>query len=574
MLGTSTLYVRLSVKNRILQRLRRLKQPRYLVGLFVGILYMVILLGRDRNRILHIDGQSVPIDPAVGVALLTIFAAAIMILCWALPESEAGLDLTETEALFLFPAPITRGQLFGFVVARGLFPQVISALIFKFFFLRHLSFFGVLVTVFALQIYFLMVKIARARLRVAGIGFLSRAAATLLLCGLVATLTWGQYGGLLATIEKAGRIDPEELMAAVAAPMHALPLSVIFFVPGLYARVAAGTSFASTAPALVAVVALTALFGWIAVRLDVSYEEATIARARKRAARRAARLDRSRGLGVSRRTPFRFPLAPVGRPEIAIVWKNSMAAARTVLLVFLIPIFLVVVLIVVVASSSSMDVALPVGSALAFLLAGMATFIGPVLFRNDLRTDLARLDVLRGYPLSGRQLVAAEIASPALLLFGLQAICLVAGVVPAMLSGGVWSGMSVLGWGVLAMLFALPLTVIQLLGHNGMVVLFPAWASFSKEDQRGIEAFGRRLLLLAAQMITLAIGLFPAALLFAGTFLLTGFGGLASMTSRAIVASVPALMTLAFEITWAVNFLGDQLDRIDVSDNMAITEEP
>jgi hypothetical protein len=204
----------------------------------------------------------------------------------------------------------------------------------------------------------------------------------------------------------------------------------------------------------------------------------------------------------------------------------------------------------------------------------MATFIGPVLFRNDLRTDLARLDVLRGYPLSGRQLVAAEIASPALLLFGLQAICLVAGVVPAMLSGGVWSGMSVLGWGVLAMLFALPLTVIQLLGHNGMVVLFPAWASFSKEDQRGIEAFGRRLLLLAAQMITLAIGLFPAALLFAGTFLLTGFGGLASMTSRAIVASVPALMTLAFEITWAVNFLGDQLDRIDVSDNMAITEEP
>jgi hypothetical protein len=75
-------------------------------------------------------------------------------------------------------------------------------------------------------------------------------------------------------------------------------------------------------------------------------------------------------------------------------------------------------------------------------------------------------------------------------------------------------------------------------------------------------------------MITLAIGLFPAALLFAGTFLLTGFGGLASMTSRAIVASVPALMTLAFEITWAVNFLGDQLDRIDVSDNMAITEEP
>lgn len=571
MLTTYALYVWLSVKNRILMRLRRLKQPRYLVGLVVGLLYFAFAFGRGRHPV-TIGGRDIPIDPSTGIVFLTILAAALMILCWALPESEAGLDLSETEALFLFPAPITRGQLFGFVITRSLFPQLLSTLVMKVFFLRSLNFFGLLAAMIALQIYFLMVKIARARLRASGIGFISRAAAVLLVLAILVGVTYAQYAQLIPELT---RETPKSAEAAIsritAGPMQALPLSAIYFVPALYAKLASSSTVATAALPLLLVASLTLLFGWVAVRLDVSYEEATIAKARRRAARREARLNRDSGLNVSKRSPIHFPLDPVGRPEIAIVWKNSTAAARSMLLVFLLPIAIVAVATVVVTWKSSAEIAFPIASALALALAAFVTLLGPLMFRNDLRTDLPRLDVLRAYPLNGRQLVAAEIASPALLLFGLQATCLIAGVATSTFGGGFASGGTMLGWGVLALLFAMPLTVIQLLVHNGLVVLFPAWASFSKEDQRGIEAFGRRLLLLLAQLITLVVGLLPAAAMFAVAFLISRTG-LTTVTEGIVVATVPALMTLAFEIYWTVTFLGDQLDRIDVSDNMAIVE--
>jgi hypothetical protein len=45
---------------------------------------------------------------------------------------------------------------------------------------------------------------------------------------------------------------------------------------------------------------------------------------------------------------------------------------------------------------------------------------GPQWIRNDLRGDLLKLDLLRSYPLRGASLVAAETASSALILTGLQ----------------------------------------------------------------------------------------------------------------------------------------------------------
>jgi len=323
---------------------------------------------------------------------------------------------------------------------------------------------------------------------------------------------------------------------------------------------------------LVLLVALTSLFGWIAVRLDVSYEEATIARAKKRAARREAKLGGRSSQQVSTGSPIRFPMASTGRPEVAIVWKNSMYAARSVLLVFVLLFLAIGVATLLMTWARSLQVALQLAAILCAFLGTFSALVGPVIFRNDLRNDLPRLDLLRAFPLTGRQLLSAEIASPAVLLFGLQAICVVFGALAAILSGGFPKVFELVGWGFLALLFALPLTVIQLLVHNGLVVLFPAWASFTKEDRRGIEAFGRRILLLLAQLITLAIGIIPAVAIFALAFFISRIG-LTTLPPMVVAAAVPALMTLAFEIYLAVNFLGGQLDRIDVSDDMAIVEE-
>jgi len=573
-LGTYAFYVASTVKNRILARVRRLKQPRYLVGLFVGLAYLIVVFSRSGPRPVSFDGQAVPIDAATGGALFTLIVAVVMMLAWALPDSEAGLDLTETEALFLFPAPITRAQLFGFVIARGLFPQVVTALVLKVLFLRGASFVGLLVVLVAFHVYFLMVRLARARLAIAGLGFAFRAVAVLLVLTAVVVMTYMGYASVVpAILEAADHEEAAALLPQISTqPLETFPLSVVYFLPGVYVSVAVSSSLVGAVVPSFVLAGLTLLFGWIAVRLDVSYEEATIARARKRAERREARWKSRRGEYVSRRSPVRFPLAPEGRPEIAILWKNSMAAARTMLLAFVLPMVAVFLLAGVVGFASSWDDALPVASVLAFALAAFAMFIGPVLFRNDLRTDLQRLDMLRSYPLRGSQIVAAEIASPALLIFAAQTACLAAGLLTGLFSGRLATAMDLAGWSVLAFCFAMPLTLIQLLVHNGLVVLFPGWATFSKEDQRGIEALGRRILLLIAQLFTLIVGLFPAGLVFAGAFFLVQFD-LASPVAALIVASILSIGVLAFEIGWTISFLGAQLERIDPSDDMAIAED-
>jgi hypothetical protein len=573
-LGTYAFYVASTVKNRVLARIRRLKQPRYLVGLFVGLAYLVVVFSRSGPRPVQFDGQTVPIDAATGGAMFTLIVAVVMILAWALPDSEAGLDLTETEALFLFPAPITRAQLLGFVLARGLFPLLITALILKILFLRGASFAGLLAALVAAHVYFLMVRLARARLAVAGVGFVVRAVAALVVLSIIASITYMGYASVVpAILEAADHEEAAVIMSQVSTqPLEAFPLNVVYFLPGVFVGVAGASSLVGAVVPSIVLACVTGLFGWIAVRLDVSYEEATIARARRRAERREARWKTRRGEYVSKRSLIRFPLAPEGRPEIAILWKNSMAASRTLALVFVLPLALIGLLALVVTIMTSPSRALPFVAVVSFAIAAFSTLFGPVLFRNDLRSDMRRLDLLRGYPLTGRQIVGAEIASPALLIVTMQAGCLIAGLATGVLSGQLGSSIALAGWAVLAFCFAMPLTIIQLLVHNGLVVLFPGWASFSKEDSRGIEAFGRRILLLIAQLFTLMIGLVPAGLVFAVAFFLSK-ADLASPVGSLIVASVVAFGVLAFEIGWAVSFLGHQLERIDPSDDLAIAED-
>ena len=53
---------------------------------------------------------------------------------------------------------------------------------------------------------------------------------------------------------------------------------------------------------------------------------------------------------------------------------------------------------------------------LAATWAALTLVIGPQWIRNDLRSDLLKLDLLRSYPLPGRAVVAAETAASTLVL--------------------------------------------------------------------------------------------------------------------------------------------------------------
>ena len=101
-----------SFANGVLSRLRRLRQPKYLLGAIFGAAYFYFYFGR------LLGGAQSPLgprattgagfEPELGAAILFI---ATIVLSWILPASRAAIGFTEAEIAFLFPAPISRRTL-------------------------------------------------------------------------------------------------------------------------------------------------------------------------------------------------------------------------------------------------------------------------------------------------------------------------------------------------------------------------------------------------------------------------------------------------------------------------------
>src|SRR5689334_3849550 len=114
-----------SLKNRLLVRIKRLRQPKYLVGAMVGALYfyfyffryLFALPGRPATRLnLGVAAENLALFEALGAAVLFL---AVLLLGWVLPHERAALAFSEAEVAFLFPAPITRRGLIHFKLLRS-----------------------------------------------------------------------------------------------------------------------------------------------------------------------------------------------------------------------------------------------------------------------------------------------------------------------------------------------------------------------------------------------------------------------------------------------------------------------
>jgi len=109
-----------TARNRLRVRLRRLREPRYLIGAIVGAAYLYFTFfarmratrGEVRRRgtgappMLALAAVRGSAPGAVGLALMTMTA-----LGWLLPFDSGLLDFSEAEIQFLFPAPVSRRAL-------------------------------------------------------------------------------------------------------------------------------------------------------------------------------------------------------------------------------------------------------------------------------------------------------------------------------------------------------------------------------------------------------------------------------------------------------------------------------
>jgi ABC-2 type transport system permease protein len=580
-MARALLYLRvMSLVGRVKSRLKRLQQPKYLAGALVGIAYLYFTFVRrvQGHHPGHRPGPPADI-PTDALVLLPEFGAlallVVVVANWATPR-QAALAFSEAEIAFLFPAPVNRRMLVHYRLLASQLGLVFTALILTIVFARGQGIGGnpwfhavgwwlILAT---LNLHFTGTSFVYSKLlnRSMTMGWRKATligAAGVLVSALIlwawSAMHWPGQGDLES---------PRAIAAYVGSQLHVGPLPWLLAIPKVlvapYFSSSTSGFWLALGPALVV---LIAHYFWV-VHTEVSFEEASIARAEKRAARiRAVQQGDWRGQSSARkgqRPPFN--LRDEGRPEVAFVWKNLLSTSA----IFR-PNVAVVVLAIILGGSEwllrhptlqpiRIFTALIFGVLLAFTL-----LVGPMMARQDLRADLPNSDILKTYPLRGWQIALGELLTPLSILSVLIWICLLAEFLllpddkPMWLTPSLRAG-AALG---LAMLVP-PLVAIQLLVPNAATVLFPAWVhSTGDRTDRGIEVMGQRLIFVAGQLLITAVAIVPAAIVAAVIFFAAQW--LVGFVVAAALAVVAVFILLAVEAGLGVQWLGSRFEHLDLS---------
>lgn len=579
------LYLRFtSLENALRSRLMRLKQPRYLVGALVGVAYFYFVFfrrvrpgrGAVPQAAASLAASADVLQIALALAAMTL--TVIAVLCWIGPRARASLSFTEAEIAFLFPAPLSRRALVHYRLVSLQLGTLLTALVFalissRWSFLpggaaiRIAGWWIVLATV---TLHITGSSFAVTRLLDRGITPLRRALIVLAIVALAGALAvaWPRLGRPLPAAPEAAGLGP--LIGRLAALLDGGPLywsswPARCVVRPLFSRDAAAFGMALV-PALLV---YAAHYYWV-LHLNVSFEEASIELAAKRAERLAAlrqgrRLRLGRATEKARRDPFR--LRPAGRPEVAFLWKNLLSAAE-----YLRPRTALAAAGAVILGSlwlghhpAHETLARTIGFASGIGGAYVLLF-GPMFARQDFRRDLVNTDLLKSYPLRAWQVVAGELLTPLVVVTVLVWLLLLTAALllappPTVswltppLRAAVASGIGL----------AAPIVcALELLVVNAAALLLPAWLTpMEQRSTHGIEGMGLRIAFLIGLVLAMAVALLPATLaallVFAVSLWLVG------LPAAVVVAAVAALAALAVEIGAGVWWLGLRFERFDLS---------
>lgn len=570
----------MSLYNNLRQRLLRLRQPKYLVGALAGIAYMYVFVFRHMLQAGRGSaGLSLPANALGDVATLAAMVLALlMVLDWLFSGDEAKLGFSETEIDFLFPAPLTRTTLIQLNLLRSQLGIFFSA-----FLLGVLLRRGSPLTGHPLQYaagLWLLLSMCRlhmlagafSRNRLAGLGLRAwpRRLAVVVVALLAAFACWWSLRAQLHWPAGDAGADLTAVRAwfrgiAGTAPLSWLLMPFQWAVAPIFAPDTA--AFLRTLPPALAL--LVVHYAWV-VRAQVSFEEATIAHASRRALRKAAmRNGRLRERGPTKPRSEPFQLAASGRAPFAFLWKGLIAAGPLYCLrSWAVACVAVVLGVRWLGADPAMKPALVALGAAGLMIAAWGLLLGPMLMQRGLQRTLLYLDILKATPLRGRQIALGEIMTPsAIMIFGLWLLLLVS--VLCFVATGGRAGFTptvIAAAGAGVALLVPPLCGLMLCVPFAATLYFPAWISPQKGGGRGVEVMGQRMIFMAGYMLTLAVVMLPAAVLGGLCFLLANW--LAGMAVGTLAAAVCACAVLALELDWAVSLLGRRIDGFDVSQEL------
>ncbi|HEY0963703.1 MAG TPA: hypothetical protein VGE69_15235 [Pseudomonadales bacterium] len=567
--------------NLLLLRLRRLKQPRYLLGaaFALGYLYFIFILphrtraAREAARVAAgepvqaVRDLSDEVTIGGGFALLLLFAVL-----WLWRRARTTLPFSEAEIAWLFPAPVSHATLKHFSMLRSQAALLLSAALVTLFtagwrfipsplWARAIGWWLILGIV---MLHVTASGFVFTRLAERGIAQWQRqlGVLALLAAGLWAMNAMDPHLRLPTPAES---VDPQALLAYaldqtgsgalhwLLAPLRALVQPVV------------APDLPSFLRALAPATALYALHYYWAFRSERPDHEATIAnaanRARIAAAMRRDAFRASLSPLKTRRDPF--TLAAHGSPVPALLWKNLLSTREYLnLRTFAVAACVIVVWNLWIGTPERIGPFARIPTIIALFVGVQTLFMGAQFARQDLRHDLDNADLIKTWPLPGWQVVLGEVLAPVCILTGIAWLCLLQ--VLLGLDPPAQSPMTPqLRWSIgvgLALLLPL-MCATQVLIANAVVVLFPAWAKTANQSHGWETAVPRLLFLFGALLASVAV-LLPA--LIGGVLVYvpaSWFIGYAAIMPAALVAAV----IMAAELAWGTDWLGRRFEAYDLS---------
>jgi ABC-2 type transport system permease protein len=553
---SALLYLRLnSLRNLLWSNLRRLKQPRYLLGLAVAIAYFWLLFfSRPGVQ----DAKALPKNLLPEGALELLAASAVILLLlfqWMVPGDKPGLRFTEAEVAFLFPAPIARRQLIHYKLIHTLVTSLLGALFFTLLSsgrragwdgaLRQLLAWWLLTSTMSLH----SMGVALTLNKFSGFGgrkLLRRLVLTAVVIGFIVLEGFLMLNGkreLLESLLAPGRLLVRPLLIGVESYWWALaPLPLL----------------------------LALHYYWV-LKMEAPFEEASVVLAAKQA-EVVNRLRAGKGLRLSgseraKRAPFTLQAwMPV---ELALYWKNLLQAPA-----YLNRWSLLTMLGLLTAGMQwlSQQTELPLSrldtafGGLAGMLLAYLLMFGPLLARVDLRADMTHMDMLRTWPWPGWRLVLGSLLAPIVVLTCIGWVLLVVAVL-GLSSGPDNTELALterLGVGASVALLLPLLFALQLLVPNAMALYFPSWAQGQRANQRGMEMAGLQIVLMLAQFIVLILALLPVLLTAGVVVFLSQWAASPLLTWGFAVLAM--LLVLLLEVLYGVYLLGERFEQFDITE--------
>ena len=566
MIGAFAYLLGRSARNRLARQLGRLRQPRYVVALLLGLSYLWFLVLRQTPRPAQsgaLEARWVELVAALGVAGAIAWA-------WLFGSERRALAFTPAELTFLFPAPVTRRQLIHFKLLRNQLVILLNTAIWTFVLSRerfgastwrHAVAVWVLLT--TLSLHRLGASFVRSTLADHGLEGVRRKVISLAVLAVVLLGAAQVASDVFALVGAGSDAGIRPFFASLGLALDG-PVARLLLWPfrAMSRPLTAPTTSAWLAAMGPALLLLAAHYVWV-LRSDAAFEEV----AAEASLRRAEKLSDARGppaRRVVRWEPAPYRLSGRGQPCGCHRVEESRGdrahgttprdrrrtRGRGVVLAAL-------------SFRSEGSVAEIVGW-FAAMWAGFLVVIGPQWIRSDLRGDLPKLELLRSYPLSGRSVIAGEVAASTLVVSVLQLGVLTVAYLAFLGNRVMEPGLGV-RTAALAGAFVL-FPVVNLLGvliHNGAVILYPAWLGTPSGRPAGVEALGQNMLAIIAYLILLGLVLvIPAAIGASVFFALRPLLGWAAIA----VGAVPGLIAALAEARLMVAWIGRAFEATDPGD--------